>query len=535
MSLILRFCGATRTVTGSCYWLRTPNSQFLIDCGMFQGSKTLKDLNYQAFPFDPRKIDFVLLTHAHIDHSGLLPKLIKSGFSGPVYMTAGTRELLSFMLPDSGHIQEMEVEQLNARNDRRGKPRVAPIYTQSDAATAQQFFKPIDYETWLELANGIRARFWNAGHILGSSSIELEIATDSAEQRLLRLLFSGDIGPEHKLFHPDPVAPENFDYVISEATYGGRKRQKLRPEERRRVITRIVKEALRADGILLIPAFAVERTQELVADLTKLQAGGAIPLVPIFIDSPLAIEVTKIFDQHASDLDDMDGVGSLLHHSNIFPTPTADDSKRLDQISGGAIIIAGSGMCEAGRIRHHLKRWLWHRGATVLLTGYQAKGTLGRLLADGVTSVKIQGSEIKVQAAIRQTDLYSGHADGDELVEWILARRPIKRALYLTHGEEAEIAVLTDELIKRGLLRDRIISPALDDEIELSPDGTGPRVRSAPRRLPAESVVHPDWHNDLAQLSLDLRAALDTAGDDKSRNIILRRIRRAISDHESRS
>lgn len=528
MSIVLRFCGATRTVTGSCYLVRAPGCQFLVDCGLFQGSKTLKELNYKPFPFDPREVDFVLLTHAHIDHSGLLPKLVKGGFAGPVYMTAGTRDLLSFMLPDSGHIQEIEVEQLNVRNERRGRPRVEPIYTQQDAEKAQQLFKAIAYEEWTEVSDGVRVRLWNAGHILGSSSIELEIATGLADPRVLRVLFSGDIGPEHKLFHPDPEAPDNFDYVIAESTYGNRARARVTPEERRRFLAGEVKDALRAQGIMLVPAFAVERTQELIADLIKLQGQGAIPNVPIFIDSPLAIEVTRVFEKHSSSLEDMDGLGGLLHNASIHPTLTSDESKKLDRISGGAIIIAGSGMCEAGRIRHHLKRWLWHRGATVLLTGYQAMGTLGRLLADGAGAVKIQGAEFKVQARIRQTDLYSGHADAGELADWIMQRQPIKRALYLTHGEEPEIEGLTAALVTRGLQRERIAAPALDDEVDLSRGGALPELRKVPRRLPAEAVMHPDWHNDLAQVSLDIREALDAAADDKSRGVILRRIRRAL-------
>lgn len=526
----MRFCGAARTVTGSCYWLRTPRCNLLVDCGLFQGSKTLKELNYGPFPFEPRQIDVVLQTHAHIDHAGLLPKLVKQGFSGPVHMTAGTRDLLSFMLPDSGHIQEMEVEQLNVRNARRGKPEVTPIYTRADAEHSLELFRDVRYEEWIEAGEGVRARFWNAGHILGSASIEVEIATGDRDQRVLRLLFSGDIGPEHKLFHPEPDAPTNFDYLVCESTYGGRARTRATPEQRRRILAGEVKDALRGDGMLLIPIFAVERTQELIADLVKLQGMGAIPRAPIFLDSPLAIQVTRVFEQHAGKLEDLHAGQRLLDHPGIYPTPTAEDSKRIDRISGGAIILAASGMCEAGRIRHHLKRWLWHRSATVLLVGYQAQGTLGRLLADGTSDVKIQGLDVKVQARIRQIDVYSGHADGAELVDWITGRLPIKRAIYLTHGEEAAMSDLTEALVKRGLDAGRIVSPVLDDEVELLGDGLGPRARKAPRRLPPEVVGQPDWHNDLARLSLDLRAALEGAADERARKVIVRRITLALEE-----
>ena len=300
MAITLRFCGATRTVTGSCFVVRTPECAFLVDCGLFQGNKTLKELNYKPFPFDPTKIDFVLQTHAHIDHAGLLPRLWKSGFKGPVFMTRGTRDLLSFMLPDSGHIQEMDVENLNRRYARRDKPQVAPIYTQEDAEVCLENFRTVEYTAWVEVGKGVRARYWNAGHILGSASIEIEVATGREDQSLLRLLFSGDIGPEHKLFHPDPDAPDNFDYIICESTYGGRQRTRATADQRRDLLGRIVKEALRADRILLIPSFAVERTQELLADLTRLQQSGAVPSVPIFLNSPLAIRITKVFQRSCS-------------------------------------------------------------------------------------------------------------------------------------------------------------------------------------------------------------------------------------------
>jgi len=525
--VILRFCGAARTVTGSCYWVRSGESNFLVDCGLFQGSKTLKELNYRPFPFDPKRIDFVLLTHAHIDHAGLLPRLIKEGFTGPVYMTQGTKDLLTFMLPDSGHIQEIEVEHLNERKRQWGVSAVEPIYTRADAEDALQRFETIAYESWVEPAAGVRARFWNAGHILGSASVELELSC-GREQRVLRILFSGDIGPEHKLFHADPKAPENFDYVVMESTYGGRTRTKASPEHRRMLLAEEVKQALRADGVLVIPAFAVERTQELLCDLIRLQESGGIPRVPIFLDSPLAIQVTKVFESHIGELEDLGGRKSLLRNPAIVPTLTAEESKRINKITGSAIIMAASGMCEAGRIRHHLKHWLWRRDATVLLTGFQAQGTLGRLLADGASTVKIQGTEIAVRAKIRQTDLYTGHADRDELVDWICGRQPIKRAVYLTHGEESDIEALTVAITAAGLDKSRVIAPVLDDEIELTGEGPMPRARAAPRRLEPDVVGRPDWHNELAQISLDIKSQLDKAADDRSRKIILRRLRRAL-------
>lgn len=528
MPITLKFCGAAGTVTGSCYWIKHPNGEFLVDCGMFQGSKTLKELNYGSFPFNPKNLDFVLLSHAHIDHSGLIPKLVRQRFSGPVYATAGTIDLLSYMLPDSGYIHETEVLYLNRRNTQRGRPAVQPIYTRADGEASLNSFRAVDYDHWTDVGDGVRARYWNAGHILGAASIELEIATGDKDQRLLRLLFSGDIGPEHKLFHPDPEAPQNLDFVFCEATYGGRSRAEVSQERRRRILADEVNRALKRDGILLIPSFAVERTQELLADLSFLMDAGTVPDAPMFLDSPLAIRATEVFAKHAHDLEDIDGYADLFHHQNIHFTETVEQSKAIARFDSGCIILAASGMCDAGRIRHHLKRYLWRSNATVLLVGYQAPGTLGSLLARGTSAVRIQGEDIQVRAKIRQIDVYSGHADGDELLAWVNARSPIKRAAYLTHGEDEGLSALRDGLIDAGMPEDRVVIPQLDDEIDLLDHGAGILSQQAPRRLAPEDVSRPDWHNDLAQFSLDLRQVLDGSANDKSRKTVLRKLRRVL-------
>ncbi|MBM3655320.1 MAG: MBL fold metallo-hydrolase, partial [Alphaproteobacteria bacterium] len=281
MSISVKFCGAAQSVTGSCLLFETPTARFLVDCGMFQGAKTLKALNYRAFPFSPRQLDFVLLTHAHIDHSGLVPKLIGDGFAGPVFATRPTVDLCDCMLPDSGFIQEMEVATLNRRNAMRGRPEVEPIYTAADAENAMSAFRAISYGQWIEPAQGVRARFWNAGHILGSSSIEIEIDDARAP---LRILVSGDLGPDAKLFHEDPDAPRNFDYVICEATYGDKERPRITVESRRAKLADIAKRTHAAGGPLIVPAFAVERAQELIVDLVTLMNEGAAPSAPIFLD-----------------------------------------------------------------------------------------------------------------------------------------------------------------------------------------------------------------------------------------------------------
>ena len=523
----LRFCGAAGTVTGSCYWLTHPHGELLIDCGMFQGTKTLKELNYGAFPFDPAKIGHVLLTHAHIDHAGLIPKLVKNGFRGPIHATAGTRDLLSFMLPDSGYIQEREVELLNRRNIQRGRPPVTPIYTRADGEAAMRAIRVVGYEQWITVAPGLRARWWNAGHILGSASIELEIADPSEESRPLRLLFSGDIGPDNKLFHPNPTAPVDLDVLVCESTYGDRSRPDWSLGRRQAALAREVNAAMEAGGALLIPAFAVERTQELLADLSHLLDQGKIPRVPVFLDSPLAIQATQVFARHAPKLEDIDRHGSLLQHPSFHFTETVEQSKAIDRFSGRLIVLAASGMCEAGRIRHHLKRFLWSPNATVLLVGFQAQGTLGRLLQEGADAVRIMGEDVKVNARIRMLDAYSGHADAEELVAWAAARRPVRQAVFLTHGEPGALAAMREALIGKGFAPGLVRIPQLDDEFDLSPD----RVRrrpGTPHRMQPGAVSQLDWHNEFARLSLDLRAELEQATDEKSRRRILARLRRAL-------
>jgi metallo-beta-lactamase family protein len=528
MSVTLRFCGAAHTVTGSCYLFQTGAGRVLVDCGLFQGSKTLKALNYGDFPFRPADIDAVLLTHAHIDHSGLLPKLVRGGFRGKIFATRGTIDLCSYMLPDAGSIQEAEVLTLNRRNVARGRSAVTPIYTQADAVASLDAFRSVAYEEWVEVIKGVRARYWNAGHLLGSASIEIEFADTNTTEKPLRVLMSGDIGPDAKLLEPDPEAPAGFDYVISESTYGDRDRPATTPRERRARLAAEVRDAHAAGGALLIPAFAVERTQELIVDLIYLIESGEVPATPIFLDSPLAIRATEVFRRHAASLDPDIELDRLLNSPHLHFTETVDESKSIAKITGYHIIIAASGMCDAGRIRHHLKRWLWNRNATVLLVGYQANGTLGRFLEDGVKAVRIQGEEIKVAARIRQIDEYSGHADGPELARWIAARRPVRRGVFLVHGEEVALSGLSDRISERIVPSAQIFRPILDDIYELSTPAPTPIDVAHRRRLAPEAVVALDWHNDMSRLVLDINDRIDAAADDRSRGVIIRKLRRAL-------
>jgi metallo-beta-lactamase family protein len=527
MTTQLQFFGAAGTVTGSCYCIQHDRGRFLVDCGLFQGNKTLRELNYGDFPFDPASIDFVLLTHAHIDHSGLVPKLCGRGFTGPVYATEATRDLLTYMLPDSGHIQEFEVRRLNKRNRRRGRKAVVPIYTRADAEAALDQIRSEGFDAWFAPGPGVRARYWNAGHILGAGSVEIEIADQSRPERPLRVLFSGDIGPQEKSFHRDPEAPTHLDYLIVEGTYGDRDRDDLPPDQRRIHLRDEIVAALEAGGNLIIPAFAVERTQELLYDIGLLMADKEIPSTKVYLDSPLASRATEVFEAHADALHEVERHKGLFRHPNFRFVRDAEESMRLADITGGAIIVAASGMCEAGRVRHHLKNNLWRRQATVLFVGYQAPGTLGQLIKSGERFVRIMGEEISVEARIRSVDYYSAHADQAELVEWSVARLPVHESIFLTHGEDKALATFRDRLVDAGCAPAQIVIPEFDDRFDLAPKVGAPQ-RAEPRRVEPAAVKGADWHNEYAALLLRLSTELQKLPDDRSRHELLRRMREAL-------
>ena len=344
----------------------------------------------------------------------------------------------------------------------------------------------------------------------------------------MRVLASGDIGPDAKLLQPDPEAPTGFDYVISESTYGHVDRPPTTALARRQHLAAEVRDAAIAKGALLIPAFAVERTQELIVDLIDLMERGEVPTAPIFLDSPLAIRATEVFRQHSSSLDPNIDLDRILSSPHLHFTETVDESKSIAKLTGFHIIIAASGMCDAGRIRHHLKRWLWHSDATVLLVGYQAQGTLGRFLNDGVKAVRIQGDEIKVAARIRRIDDYSGHADGPELARWIAARRPIHRGVFLVHGEEPALSGLSERIAERTVPAAQIFRPILDDIYDLSTSAPTPIDVTHRRRLAPEAVVSLDWHNEMSKLILDINDRIEAAADDRARGVIIRSLQRAL-------
>ncbi|MGG5818987.1 MBL fold metallo-hydrolase RNA specificity domain-containing protein [Falsiroseomonas sp. HW251] len=525
MAIGLKVCGAAREVTGLSLLFDTPGGRVLVDCGMFQGPKTLKALNYEPFPYDPTSVDAVLLTHAHIDHSGLLPKLVKQGFRGPIHTTEATRDLCSVMLPDSGHIQETEVEQLNRRNRRRGRDPVQPIYTAEDAERAMVAFRPLDYGAWIEPVPGLRARWWNAGHMLGSASIELEF-----DRPRMRVIVSGDIGPDLGPIQRDPEGPtEGADHVVIESTYGDEDRVDVAPAARRAAMAKLVQAASRQNGALLIPVFAVERAQEVVLDLVTLMRSAQVPPADIHLDSPLASRATAVFEKHAAMLEDGAAMRTALSDHRVHHVEDWQQSAQLSRQEGFRIVLAGSGMCDAGRIRAHLKAKLWDARTVVALVGFQAQGTLGRLLLDGAERVKIQGEAMRVGARIEKIEGYSGHADGPELGRWLQARGTVSGGVFLVHGEEEAIEGLAKRVVGRGIAPDeRIFRPVLDEAFRLMPgrverDGAGGQRRARP-----ETVGHPDWHNARAALTLQIEEALEKARDDRTRAVLLDRLRRAL-------
>ena len=528
MPIRLKFHGAARTVTGSCYLLETEDAKVLIDCGMFQGSKTERELNYRSFPFDPANLDAMLLTHGHIDHIGLIPKLVKNGFTKKIHCTAATVDLCAVMLPDSGFIQESDAKFQNKRNRQRGIPEVEPIYTLEDAMNALENFEALDYETWIAPAKGIRARWWNAGHLLGSASIEVEVSQSGKPP--IRILFSGDIGPDHKMLQPDPEAPTGFDYVICESTYGGKDRFERSEEKRRELMAQEVNAAAARKGALLIPSFAVERTQEVVTDLVWLMEQGKVPSTTIFIDSPLANKASAIFKKHAKELQNGDALFRAFNSPLLKSTETVEDSKAIALFSGFRIIIAASGMCDAGRIRHHLKNHLFQASTTVLLVGFQAAGSLGQILQSGAQMVKIMGEEITVRATIRQFEDYSGHADGPELVQWLKERKPIGKTVFLTHGEEEPQMALQQAITGIIVEGDCILRPRLDDVYDLSGEACALISAETRPRIDPSNIAKPDWNNDLTSLHLDIDQEIGKLADAKTRAAFIRRLKRALAN-----
>ncbi len=436
----LTFLGATGQVTGSCYLLETESTRILLDCGLFQGSRTTEKQNEADFPFNPADIDAVVLSHAHLDHCGRLPKLVKDGFKGSVFLTEASFSLLELMLMDAAHLQLRDTEWENKRRERAGKPLLEPLYTEADVKALLALRQPIAYGVETEILPKLSVSFHEAGHILGSSIVRLRI---NDEDKTKTLVFSGDLGNPNSPLLRDPTVLTEADVLLLESTYGDRDHKPLANtlDELREALA----EASQSGGNVIIPAFAVGRTQDLIYWLGKIQRQGGLPQQQIYLDSPMAISASNIYAEntHLFNIDDPEFTrvapgGWQAWLPGLIYSETAEESMAVNRIVGGVIIIAGSGMCTGGRIRHHLKYNLWRRNAHIIIAGFQAEGTLGRAIVDGKkTSLKILGAEINVAAKVHTLGALSAHADQSQLLQWAGHFKEPKPRLYLIHGEKA--------------------------------------------------------------------------------------------------
>ena len=452
----ITFLGATKTVTGSNFLVEGAGKKFLVDCGMWQGKAEDELKNTQEFQYDPKEIDFVLLTHAHIDHSGRIPKLYNEGFRNQVYAHKATCDLCALMLPDSGHIQEMESKKKKKKRLRKGEPAIPPIYTAEDAARCLEIFKPVKYDEIIEITPEIHVRYNDAGHMLGSSIIELWVKEGEKETKTV---FTGDIGNNDIPLLSSPTMIEDTDYLVMESTYGSRLH--MQNDKKAEIFLDVVSETLDNGGTVVIPSFAVGRTQEILYELNKLKEKKndeefrikykKLMKAPVYVDSPLAISATEVFKEN-TDLFDDETKAEILRGDNPleFPglkfTMTAEESKALNEDETPSIIISASGMCEVGRIKHHLKHNLWNPKSTILFVGYQAPGTLGYSLVNGAKTVKIFGDEIAVNARIEYIEGYSGHADQEWLMNFIYSFIKKPKHIFLVHGEEESQQVLKEKI-----------------------------------------------------------------------------------------
>lgn len=419
----LQFMGATGTVTGSKYLLRHGSRQILIDCGLFQGYKQLRLRNWAPLPVDPKSIDAVILTHAHLDHSGYVPLLVRNGFKGKVYCTAATRDLCEILLPDSGHLQEEQAEYANRHGFSKHKPAL-PLYTRADAEACMANFSPVAFDTEWHLGGGLAARLLPSGHILGSAFVSLRDADTS-------VLFSGDLGRPHDLLMPAPTVIPRADYLIVESTYGDRKHDPTDPKIK---LADVINRTAQRQGVIVIPSFAVGRAQELLYYVHLLKAEKKIPDIPVFLNSPMAVDATRIFHNHQGEHRlTSDECAAMCRTAHIVNS--VEESKRLNLKKGPMIIIAASGMATGGRVVHHLEAFAPDPRNSILFAGFQAGGTRGAAIVQGVESIKIHGEQIPVRAEVAMIGNLSAHADADETLDWLRGFESPPRRTFVTHGE----------------------------------------------------------------------------------------------------
>ncbi|MDP2689358.1 MAG: MBL fold metallo-hydrolase [Deltaproteobacteria bacterium] len=429
----LRFVGGASTVTGSCYYIEINELKILVECGMHQGEGS-DERNHTAFPFRPSDIDYIFVTHAHMDHSGMLPRAAKEGFRGRVFATPATRDLLDPMLHDSANIQQADAQWATRKNMRAGKPPVEPLYANGDVDAALRLFDARPYDKLFHLSNGVKFRFFDAGHILGSATLELFFQDSKKEKKIV---FSGDIGKEGNPIIKDPLTPEESDYIVMESTYGNRSHKPLK--ESIDELVAAIKDTFSKGGNVYIPSFAVGRTQDLLYIINNLVREGRLYRIDVYLDSPLAEKITKIYVAHPECFDEeakrLFTANSSETAARLHFVQTPEESMKLNRLKGGNIIIAGSGMCEGGRIRHHLKHNLWRPECSVVFVGFQARGTLGRKIVDGEKAVSILGESVAVRASVHTINGFSAHAGREGLIRWLegFTNSP---EVFLVHGEE---------------------------------------------------------------------------------------------------
>jgi len=439
MHIKITFLGAAQTVTGSCYLVETDNFRFLVDCGLYQ-EREFKKRNWEPFPIPPETLDCLLLTHAHLDHCGLIPKLVREGFRGPIYCLSATAEITEIMLLDAAKIQQEDAKfkrRRHRKERRRGPYPEIPLYTTNDAKASFPLFSPVKYGETISICKGIEATFHDAGHVLGSSMIRVRIR-QNGEYRTI--IFSGDIGRRNKPILRDPTLFEEADYVISESTYGNRLLEPL--EDAANKVAEVINATVKSRGNILIPSFALERSQEILYYLNQYLIEDRIPHLMVFIDSPMAVSITRVFKHHPQLFDEEMAMlirqkKSPFSFRGLKLVRTVEESKAINRIKGTVIIIAGSGMCTGGRIKHHLVNNISRKGSTVLFVGYQASGTLGREIVNGAKRVRILGKHYPVKARVVQVNGFSAHADQDGLLKWLSSLRKPPRHLFITHGESS--------------------------------------------------------------------------------------------------
>jgi metallo-beta-lactamase family protein len=461
----IHFHGAAQTVTGSMHLIEVNGSKLLLECGLYQGPRMESFERNRTFPFDPKSIDAVILSHAHIDHSGNLPHLVKQGFSGPIYVTPASAELGGVMLLDSGHIQERQAESISYHNSKRGLPPVDPLYTQEDAAEVIPMFKPVSYDVAFEAVNGVKARFVEAGHILGSAAVDLEI---QEKGRKVRLWFSGDIGRPDLPILRDPILPEATDYLLMESTYGDKPHRD--PEVAYVEMRDVIQRTLQRGGKVIIPAFAVGRTQELVYNLNRMDEDGDLPNVPIYVDSPLAVNASDVFKRHPEcfDADMLRKIHSghpALEFKKLTYIHSLEASKALNERKDPMIIISASGMAEVGRIVYHIRWNIENKNNTIMIVSWQAPNTMGRRLADREERVRIFGDTYRVKAEIATIGGLSAHAGQDLLAEYALGVKNSAKKVFLVHGEPRGALPLKEKIEALGLRK--VVYPEMNDIAEI--------------------------------------------------------------------